>query len=91
MYASALINRQAQQPVAIAGGGIAGLASALSLARYGIPSVVFEQASRFSELGAGLQLGPNALWVLQQLGLLDEALAAACQAQALHVRDIGSG
>lgn len=91
MYASALINRQAQQPVAIAGGGIAGLASALSLARYGIPSVVFEQSSRFSELGAGLQLGPNALWVLEQLGLLDEALAAACQPQALHVRDIGSG
>ena len=91
MHSSSLINQQSQFPVAIAGGGIAGLASALCLARYGIASVVFEQASRFSELGAGLQLGPNALWVLEQLGLLDEALAYACQPNSLHVRDIGSG
>lgn len=91
MHSSPFIHQQSQLPVAIAGGGIAGLASALSLARYGIASVVFEQASRFSELGAGLQLGPNALWVLEQLGLLDEALAYACQPSSLHVRDIASG
>ena len=91
MHSSPFIRQQAQLPAAIAGGGIAGLACALGLARYGIASVVFEQASRFSELGAGLQLGPNALWVLEQLGLLDEALAHACQPSTLHVRDIGSG
>ena len=91
MFASSFINQQSALPVAIAGGGIAGLACALGLARYGIASVVFEQASRFSELGAGLQLGPNALWVLEQLGLRDEVLALACQPSALHVRDIGSG
>lgn len=58
-------------PVAIAGAGIAGLAAALSFARKGIPSEIFEQTGALKEAGAGLQLSPNATHILTRLGLLD--------------------
>ncbi|HVK92205.1 MAG TPA: FAD-dependent monooxygenase [Mycoplana sp.] len=56
--------------VAIVGAGIAGLTAALCLARKGIASHVFEQADRLEEVGAGLQLSPNATAILATLGLL---------------------
>ncbi len=61
--------------VAIVGAGIAGLTAALSLARKGIASHLLEQAPTLEEVGAGLQLSPNASRILGDLGLLD-ALAA---------------
>ncbi len=78
-------------PVLIAGGGIAGLAAALALAQRGQASCVYERASSFSELGAGVQLGPNALWVLQQWGLLPALAAQACRPEALRIRNATSG
>lgn len=56
-------------PILINGGGIGGLATALALARHGLNSRVFEQASEFKEVGAGLQVGPNAFRVFEQLGV----------------------
>jgi heterodisulfide reductase subunit A-like polyferredoxin len=44
----------------IAGGGIGGLAAALGLAQKGTPSILLEKASALGEIGAGIQLGPNA-------------------------------
>ena len=58
-----------QQPVLIAGGGIGGLAAALALARKGWRSVVLEQASQFGEIGAGIQIAPNAWHALDALGV----------------------
>jgi salicylate hydroxylase len=55
--------------VALAGGGIGGLACALALARKGFRSIVLEQASSFGEIGVGLQVAPNALAVLEALGV----------------------
>lgn len=55
--------------VAIAGGGIGGLALALGLARRGIKPVVYEQAREHSEVGAGISLAPNAVKGLRFLGL----------------------
>ncbi len=55
----------------IIGGGIGGLATALALRQRGIRADVFEQASTIREVGAGLVLSPNALSVLDQLGLGD--------------------
>ena len=55
--------------VAIVGGGIGGLATALALQRAGIEAEVFEQASELREVGAGIQLGPNAVRLLFRLGL----------------------
>jgi len=57
---------------AIAGAGIAGLTVALALARHGIGSDIFEQASELAEVGAGLQLSPNASRILRELGILSE-------------------
>src|SRR6267142_156073 len=58
-----------EQPVVIAGGGIGGLAAALALARKGFKSVVFEQAPQFGEIGAGIQIAPNAWHALDALGV----------------------
>ena len=53
----------------IAGGGIGGLACALALARKGFRSVVLEQAQEFGEIGAGIQLAPNAWHAIDALGV----------------------
>ena len=53
----------------IAGGGIGGLAAALALARKGYKSVVLEQAPQFGEIGAGIQIAPNAWHALDALGV----------------------
>ena len=58
-----------QKPVLIAGGGIGGLAAALALARKGFRSVVLEQAQQFGEIGAGIQIAPNAWHALDALGV----------------------
>ena len=63
----------ARQPprIAIAGAGIGGLAAGLCLARVGLRSTIFERAEALEEVGAGLQLSPNALSVMDRLGLLE--------------------
>src|SRR5207237_4356380 len=58
-----------KEPVIIAGGGIGGLAAALALARKGYKSVVLEQAPQFGEIGAGIQIAPNAWHALDALGV----------------------
>jgi 2-polyprenyl-6-methoxyphenol hydroxylase-like FAD-dependent oxidoreductase len=81
----------ADSPFLIAGGGIAGLAAGLGLARIGKPSHIFEKAPHFEEVGAGLQLGPNAVRALQYLGAWD-AVAPHCVSPAeIQVRDGLSG
>jgi 3-hydroxybenzoate 6-monooxygenase len=78
-------------PMLIAGGGIAGLATAHALARKGFPVRVFEQASEFREVGAGIQLGPNIFRALEQLGLRDAVLADAHRPPAMEMRCALSG
>jgi 2-polyprenyl-6-methoxyphenol hydroxylase-like FAD-dependent oxidoreductase len=57
------------QPVLIAGGGIGGLAAALGLAKGGCRVIVLEKASALGEIGAGIQLGPNAFHAFDYLGV----------------------
>lgn len=64
-------------PTLVVGGGIGGLSTALSIARTGRPVHVLERADRFSEIGAGLQFGPNASRALDALGVYDDVLALA--------------
>lgn len=79
------------QHVVIAGGGIGGLACALSLARARVTVDLLEQAGTLGEVGAGLQLGPNAVRVLDDWGLLPELHARAAFPDELRVRDAHGG
>lgn len=62
-----------QLPVIVAGGGIGGLAAALALVRQGFRVKVLEQAHEIGEIGAGIQLGPNAFHAFDALGVGDKA------------------
>ena len=64
-------------PILIAGGGIGGLACALVLSRQGHRVKVLEQASEVGEIGAGIQLGPNAFAAFDALGVGERARARA--------------
>lgn len=75
----------------IAGGGIAGMAAALALARDGWRVTVCEAAPAASEVGAGLQMSPNATKVLRWLGVLDIVAAQAFHPGAAEMRDGRSG
>ena len=63
-------------PVLIAGGGIGGLAAALALARQGFAVKVLEQAAEIGEIGAGIQLGPNAFAAFDALGVGEQRAPA---------------
>src|SRR5215211_7939249 len=79
------------QPVAIAGGGIGGLACALALARQGFRSLVLEQAREFGEVGVGLHVAPNALSVLDALGVGAAAKKHALMIERLLMMDAVTG
>jgi 3-hydroxybenzoate 6-monooxygenase len=78
-------------PILIAGGGIGGLATAAGLARMGIDSVVLEKAAALGEIGAGIQLGPNAFHAFDWLGVGDTARAMAVYIDQLRLMDAVGG
>ena len=77
--------------VLIAGGGIGGLATAMGLARQGIASLVLEKAAELGEIGAGIQLGPNAFHAFDFLGVGDAARKMAVYIDSLRLMDAMSG
>lgn len=81
----------AQSEFLVIGGGIGGLAAAYALARRGQRVRVLESAPEFSEIGAGIQLAPNATQVLDQLGVLDEVLEGAFLPSSLIFMDARTG
>ena len=72
--------------VAIVGGGIGGLTAAVALLRKGIEVDVFEQAPAVTPVGASLQLGPNALRLLDELGLLPALRSIGVLPEAVELR-----
>ncbi|OLP60038.1 salicylate hydroxylase [Xaviernesmea oryzae] len=78
---------QRDLPIAIVGAGIAGLTAALSLARHGISVDIVEQAQSLKEVGAGLQLSPNATAVLDRLGLTDTLSSHWREPDAIRLAD----
>lgn len=76
--------------VLIAGAGIGGLGAALALAKIGIKVTVLEQTDVFGEVGAGVQISPNAYKVLSGWGLGDALLQTANFPEALQVRSATS-
>ncbi len=77
--------------VAIIGGGIGGLAAALALERRGAETMVFEQSPALSEIGAGINLTPNAIKALRALGVEDAVNAIASGSDFLNIRSWKSG
>lgn len=75
----------------IAGAGIGGLTAALVLARSGHRVTIVERAARLEEAGAGLQLSPNAVAILEQYGLLKDVMRHAMVPDALAVRSGRNG
>ena len=77
--------------VAIAGAGIGGLTAALCLRQRGLAVTLLEQAPELGEVGAGIQLSPNAMQVLQELGLGAALAEVACEPQAASLRHWRTG
>lgn len=77
--------------VGVIGGGIGGLALAAALRRQNMEVHVFERTRKFAEIGAGIQMTPNAVKVMIGLGLFDRLLAVSFTPQALVGRNWRSG
>jgi len=75
----------------VVGGGIGGLGTALALTRSGYSVRVLEQASKFGEVGAGLQMAPNATRILRDWDLLDEVTDLGVVPRRLVMRDALDG
>lgn len=73
--------------VLVVGGGIGGLTTALALARRGFGVTVLERSAEFGEIGAGIQLAPNATRVLKRLGVLDDLLDVGVRPRRLVLAD----
>ncbi|QHE74814.1 3-hydroxybenzoate 6-monooxygenase [Hydrogenophaga sp. PBL-H3] len=74
-------------PVIVAGGGIGGLAAALALVRQGFRVKVLEQAAELGEIGAGMQLGPNAFHAFDALGVGEQARKRAVYTDFMVMHD----
>jgi salicylate hydroxylase len=85
------MGRMHRIPFLVVGGGIGGLATALALSRKGYPAHVIERAPEFGEIGAGIQLGPNASRALDTLGVLDQMSKHAVYPQGFVFMDALSG
>ena len=77
--------------ILIAGGGIGGLAAAIGLAQKGLKVLVLEKAAQLGEIGAGIQLGPNAFHAFDYLGVGETARNMAVYIDNLRLMDALSG
>ncbi|MFZ9429870.1 MAG: 3-hydroxybenzoate 6-monooxygenase, partial [Burkholderiaceae bacterium] len=75
------------QSVIVCGGGIGGLAAALALVRQGYQVQVLEQAPEIGEIGAGIQLGPNAFHAFDALGVGEQARSLAVYTDSMVMHD----
>ena len=86
-------NRRIPNPdqIIIAGAGIAGLTLALALSAKGFHVQIFEKSATLAEIGAGLQLSPNATRLLGRLGVMEQLQYASVEPQAICLQDGTSG
>src|SRR6187399_367309 len=78
---------RSRDPVIVAGAGIGGLAAALALAQRGFRVVVLEQSAEIGEIGAGVQLGPNAFAAFDALGVGERARGRAVYTERMLMMD----
>jgi salicylate hydroxylase len=81
----------AARNIIIAGAGIGGLTAALALAARGFRVSVLEQAPQLEEIGAGIQLSPNATRILRNLGVAERLAPLAVVPECLVARSAASG
>jgi 2-polyprenyl-6-methoxyphenol hydroxylase-like FAD-dependent oxidoreductase len=86
-----MINPLPKRSIAIAGGGIGGLTAALALVRTGHRATVFEQAPVLQEIGAGIQMGPNAFKLFELLGLRSQIDPIAVFPDRYQINDLITG
>lgn len=79
------------EPILIAGAGIGGLAAALAAARRDLRCHIVERAPEIQEVGAGLQLGPNAFRAFQRLGLTAQMDAVSFKPEVIRLMDSVEG
>jgi salicylate hydroxylase len=70
----------------IVGGGIAGLCAAISLRLTGWDVQVFEQAPEITEIGAGLQISPNGVKILEHIGVMEGLKSVLFEPEAIEIR-----
>jgi salicylate hydroxylase len=81
------MDQQGSRRIIVAGAGIAGLTAALAFARRGFAVELYERATRLEEVGAGLQLSPNAVHLLDELGVTPGLAGLAVRPQAVTLVD----
>jgi salicylate hydroxylase len=84
-------NAGMDKDILVAGGGIGGLAAAYALAHKGAQVTLLEQSSEFGEVGAGIQLGPNVVRILEAWGLGEALRGVAAFPECLRVRNAMNG
>jgi len=77
--------------IAIVGGGLAGLAAARALATFGMKAQVFEAAPALGEIGAAVNVSPQAVKALQAIGLGDRIAAVATASPGIYTRNMQTG
>ena len=82
---------QASNRIIVVGGGIGGLAASLALVRQGFDVTVLEQAPEIGEIGAGIQLGPNAFSAFDALGVGERARGRAVYVDEMIMHDAIDG
>jgi 2-polyprenyl-6-methoxyphenol hydroxylase-like FAD-dependent oxidoreductase len=85
------LNAAMTADVVVVGGGIGGLANALVLSRAGYEVRVLEQAAEFGEMGAGIQLAPNATRLMREWNLLDTVMKHGVRPRRAVLRDAIDG
>ena len=85
------MTREDHQQVLIAGGGIGGLAAAVACGQRGVSVRLIERAAQLSEVGAGIQIGPNVTRILQAWGLGAALAQVAAFPKQLQARDAQTG
>src|SRR6201996_1388110 len=91
MIGDGVLMAKGKMRVAVIGAGMGGLATAAALAKANIDVTVYEQAREFTRLGAGIQIGCNAMHVLRGLGLENRLRADTFYPRSWNNRDWKSG
>ena len=79
------------RPIIIVGGGLAGLAAAQAIATFGLKAEVYEAAPQLGEIGAAVNVSPNASKALEAIGVGDKIAAVGNSSPGIYTRNMQTG